>query len=67
LRAIKIIDFFIFVAILNLFSSCSQKSEGFLKLDHVGFDPEKIIITDQSGKKADLKSNGVTLTLFFQP
>ncbi len=55
----KIINFFIFSAILNLLSSCSPKSGDFLKIDHVRFDPEKILITDRSGKKADLKSDGI--------
>jgi len=57
--AIKIFNFVIFVAILNLFTSCHQNSGESLKLEHVRFDPEGIFITDSTGKKADLKSNGI--------
>ncbi len=56
---IKISNFFILAFILNLFASCYHKTAGPLKLEHVRFDPEEIIITAADGKKADLKSIGI--------
>jgi hypothetical protein len=63
MKKIAIGSLFIIAAILNLFTSCHQKEEGTLLLEHVRFDPEEIIVTDTTGRNGSLKSSGIKESL----
>jgi hypothetical protein len=62
MKTVKITNFFIFASILNLFTSCHHKT-GQVRIGHAGFDPDRIIVTDPTGKNNNLRSFGIKETV----